>query len=438
MKDRPDQPSWVQDLSWALRHLYDPAELRKSPLNELLGLDPRRGPSALRQALLDAIEALKPPESVAPQAKAWRVYHALSYRYAEQFSQQEVAKTLGTGIRHLRRLERLAVRALADYVCERYGLQVGTDTRPAMSPADGPALWAAAPSREQELQWVEGTSTSEAIALEAILEPALKTVTPLSRALGVEIVCRLASDLPPLAVHSIPLRQALLSTLTAAIRAVPKGNVALEAFRRDQQVHISVEPASAAHAAVCGLEDLAEGLEMAQRLVEVSGGSLVVERDAGAGQPFAARLRLPAAEQRVVLIVDDNNDTLQLFQRYLTGTPYPCVATRDPQKALELAEGLNPQAIVLDVMLPAVDGWELLAHLREGPLTRAIPVIVCTILAEEQLALALGAAAFLRKPVGRSDFLATLDCLTHRGASVSASAPRSTPPAGARPVRPIG
>jgi CheY-like chemotaxis protein len=60
-------------------------------------------------------------------------------------------------------------------------------------------------------------------------------------------------------------------------------------------------------------------------------------------------------------------------------------------------------------MLPGLDDWEMLGRLREHPQTHGVPVIICTILPQEQLALALGAAAFLRKPVRREQLLAKLD-----------------------------
>jgi CheY-like chemotaxis protein len=60
-------------------------------------------------------------------------------------------------------------------------------------------------------------------------------------------------------------------------------------------------------------------------------------------------------------------------------------------------------------MLPGCDGWELLGWLRERPSTQGKPIIVCTILPQEGVALSLGAAGFLRKPVSRSDLLTMLD-----------------------------
>jgi len=118
---------------------------------------------------------------------------------------------------------------------------------------------------------------------------------------------------------------------------------------------------------------------------------------------------LPPAEQAPVLAIDDNADTLKLYERYLSGSQYRLIGTPDPRQALSLAEQFDPAAILLDVMLPGMDGWELLGRLREHPLTAGVPVIVCTILPQEQLALALGAAAFIRKPVTREALLAVLD-----------------------------
>ncbi len=150
---------------------------------------------------------------------------------------------------------------------------------------------------------------------------------------------------------------------------------------------------------------------MARQLVTLSGGSLEVSASTRQSRPFVARLLFPATEQVGVLVIDDNVDTLQLLERYLAATRYRFVAAPDPQRALALAEELAPQVVVLDVMLPGIDGWELLGRLRAHPRTHAIPIIICTVLPQDQLALALGATAFIRKPVDRSAFLSALDRL---------------------------
>jgi PleD family two-component response regulator len=154
---------------------------------------------------------------------------------------------------------------------------------------------------------------------------------------------------------------------------------------------------------------VASRLDLARRLAEVSGGSLEVRSGEDEIHPLIATLVLPAVEQVAVLFVDDNADTLQLYQRYLAGTRYPFLGARDPQQAMSLAEELSPSIIVLDLMLPGVDGWELLGRFRAHPRTQGVPIIVCSILEQRELAFLLGAAEFLVKPVSRDVLLAALD-----------------------------
>jgi CheY-like chemotaxis protein len=118
---------------------------------------------------------------------------------------------------------------------------------------------------------------------------------------------------------------------------------------------------------------------------------------------------IPELEQLPVLVIEDNLDTLQLFRRYASGTRYRLITSADPEQALSLAEETHPRVILLDVMMPQVGGWKVLARLRQHPLTEDTPIVVCTILPQEELALALGASGYVRKPVTRQDFLTALD-----------------------------
>jgi len=425
---------FLRELRRALYRLYDPAALRSSPLVGLLGLEQRGDPpSVLRRTLLEAIESLRPGPNVPSQSNAWRVYHLLSQRFVEQSTQREVATDLALSIRQLRRQEHLALRVLADYLRNRYHLQnkepeqAGAESTPpeVAMPPNG-----AAPTREQELEWLKRSSPTEAVNVAELITSELKVVGPLMARLEVSADCALATDLPLTTVQTTTMRQALVNLLTAAVRAVPGGQVRITTTSQppiapDWIGGIGGQPTRCANESIAHLvavcieplaqqarapsEDCRENLEMAQQLVALSGGVLqVVSRKDGIG-PFSARLTLPAAAQVVVLVIEDNADALQLMQRYLAGTRYRFVGVRDPEEGLARAEELRPQVIVLDVMLPGIDGWELLGRLREHPKTRGIPIIACTILPQEQLALTLGAAAFMRKPVSREALLATLD-----------------------------
>jgi CheY-like chemotaxis protein len=153
--------------------------------------------------------------------------------------------------------------------------------------------------------------------------------------------------------------------------------------------------------------DSNSSLQIATELARISGGRLYTSNTTG--QTFPIRLILPALEQFPVLVVDDNEDSLQLMKRYAAGTRYNLTCTRDTDQVNGLVESLHPRIIVLDIMMPKENGWMVLGRLRQHPLTTETPIIICTILPQEKLALSLGASAFIKKPVSRQAFLQALD-----------------------------
>jgi len=405
----------VRSLRWSLRHLYNPEQLALSPLVQLLDLGRQADGKSLREVLLEAIDGLRPSSDVPAQNKAWRVFGALYYRYVDQFAQHEVAKTLGLSVRQLRRQEHLAMCVLADQLWVRYGPKAGTDKRspgivntPALSSQRSPS----GITREQELDWLHDSAAREPVDVLEIVRSAVRTVTPLSTALRVPLDCQLPEGLPRLNVLCTSARQALVAVLSVAIRAGSSERVTITAGARQRWVNIGVVAGGQRAAEIPG--DLADSVEMARQLSEVCGGKLEVVWGEGTQPAFSAVVSLPVVEDAKVLIVDDNADSVQLFERYLASTSYSCVSSTDPREALALAQELRPCAIVLDVMMPGLDGWELLERLREDPDTSGIPVIVCTILPEAQLALTLGAAEFLRKPVNRAQLMSALERLAER------------------------
>ena len=113
----------------------------------------------------------------------------------------------------------------------------------------------------------------------------------------------------------------------------------------------------------------------------------------------------------MILVVDDQAPTLRMYQRYLSRYPFEVVGVSDPTQVLTLARQLRPQLITLDVMMPHVDGWELLQALQADVFTSQIPVVVCSAWEEPELARSLGAAYFLKKPITQRDLLAVLERL---------------------------
>ena len=146
-------------------------------------------------------------------------------------------------------------------------------------------------------------------------------------------------------------------------------------------------------------------LNVGRRLLEMQGGQLTIQ--AQEEDWFSIRLLLPAMRSATVLVVDDNPELVSLFRRYLSGI-FRVIGVSDEVQALKIAREVHPQAITVDLMMPSRDGWSILQALKNDPLTRDIPVIVCSVLKEEDLARVLGAAGFLVKPVTQQALLEAL------------------------------
>ena len=122
-----------------------------------------------------------------------------------------------------------------------------------------------------------------------------------------------------------------------------------------------------------------------------------------------AKLALRFVQARhSVLIIDDNPDAIRLFQRYLANQPYQLLAASDESEALRIAKETPLQCIILDIMLPRQDGWQILQTCKSHPATERIPVLICSVLDMRELALSLGADGYMQKPPARDEFLALL------------------------------
>ena len=126
------------------------------------------------------------------------------------------------------------------------------------------------------------------------------------------------------------------------------------------------------------------------------------------GEPLPARPGADAAAQRAVLVVDDDAAARDVLSRILASEGYKVYTAADGEQALHIASEVRPMAITLDVLMPRMDGWSVLARLQADLELRAIPVIVISIVSDRTLGAALGAAAYLQKPVQREQLVAAL------------------------------
>jgi CheY-like chemotaxis protein len=429
MHESTARSRFLSELRQVLRNLYDPTELHHSPLIQLFGTERHGNPIlALRRIVTDGIQALKPDEDVPPAAPAWRIYQVLAYCYVEQSSQTVVANNLGLSVRQLRRQQREAEKALADYLWAYHHLETTAEHLLADSVARASiplAPTTGTDGRREELAWLKQSLASETVNVAEVLQAAVKLATPLSHRTNVQLEYDAPQTCAPIVGQASLLRQALLSLLTGAISSVPGGTVRVTAVAQARGLGVRVEATAAEATALSDRNEWAESLAMARQLIGLFGGELATPLAPDSRSTRQATLVLPPAERVPVLVIDDNADTLRLFERYLTETRYLFIGAREPEQALALAEQLCPRIVVLDVMLPNLDGWEVLGRLREHPRTGHIPIVVCTILPQQSLAQAMGAAAFIRKPVSREVLLAVLDQQIASSAPESPSSPQS-------------
>ncbi len=406
IESRSDNEWFARHLRAALTSLYDPVVLRNSPLAEFLGVSPKADAvSGLRRALIEAIESLHPTASTPRDSKTWRVYHILRRRYTEQLSQREVASDLGLSIRQLQREEQLARQVLADQLWATYHLETRTRDLMLVAARDADER---VPTRAQELEWLSDSVAIQTLEVGEVIRDVLGILAPLIESARVSVEYEAQPTLPRVSLKVPLFRQALLDIVTEAIRCVPGGQVRLLAGALPQRVNLLVRACSAGTVSMDSSESR-ESLEMAAQLVQLCGGTIEIAPATGQECVLAIQITLPSTDQVTVLVIDDNADALQLLQRYLSNSRYHFIGTQDPQRGLAMAAERMPQIIVLDVMMPERDGWTVLGQLREHPKTHDIPVVVCSILSQEQLALTLGAAQFLRKPVSRQALLSALD-----------------------------
>lgn len=386
----------LESLRDALNHLYNPERLHASPLLQIYGASSASQPAArLQQLLLDAIHAMQPPANEPAASVRRRIYNILRLRYEQQFSQKEVAAQLGLSVRQYRRLQQSALEALAFQLSEEFELGVSARIAP-QTQAELP----------DALQWVVKLPHDEIARVDQVLEDVLHLIAPLAQRQEKELVVEHTAPACS-AIHPLVLRQALVNLLNASILHTAPRRITLRIDEDGRQVQIVIfSSIEAAHTSVHAPLVLPE-LVMAQTMLRYFGGEL--NAALMPDRRLVAEVRLPSAVLAPVLVIEDHTDTVALLQRYLVDTSYSVIAVNDPQQAVALAALHQPCAILLDVMMPEMDGWAVLMQLRQDERTASLPVLVCSVLDQSELAMSLGANGFLHKPITRPALLAALN-----------------------------
>ncbi|PKP33430.1 MAG: hypothetical protein CVT99_00305 [Bacteroidetes bacterium HGW-Bacteroidetes-16] len=178
------------------------------------------------------------------------------------------------------------------------------------------------------------------------------------------------------------------------------------------------------------------GLAIVKNLVNALHGEITVTSTPGEGSVFTVSLPLkwkgnpekgdlqwmhpdiPSDTRKTILVVDDDPKIVRQISDSLKESGYHIIATTSGIEALRLAQKHKPIAITLDIVMPDLDGWEVLQQLKTNPETTNIPVIIISISDEKQTGIALGAVGYITKPVNRQLLLREIKKWTASASSI--------------------
>ena len=394
----------LSEVRRAVGHLDNPAYLENLPLARRLkavaqSSDLSRG-QALRRTLRLAIAALDPgPEAPTSEALPYQVL----FRYAiSKRSMLSIANELDISERQAYRQLHRATQALTQILRDLIAPEGSALNAPEGSGS------AAALVRE-ELKRLSCAEKHD-VDLNRLIAEAIESVRHLALAQGLQIrFDERASGLQTTA-NRVMLRQAILNLLSHAVRTFRGGTLDVTLSRRGEHAALefplgeipSQKEQDPDRPYALGTQ-LCATLGVTYQCIEAHGRRLF-------------SLDIPLTPKRTVLIVDDNAGLLQLFTRYLQGQPYCVFGASNAADAFTMLETLQPDVAIIDVMMPEQDGWELLQLIRGQGVSNRTRLIVCSIINDPQLSLALGADLFLHKPVDRATLLDALHQVLSAGA----------------------
>lgn len=398
---------YEQELLKTLIHLNDPAYQPSETLFELIGLNPQEGVLPIEVALLRAIEDLKPITDTPTTSQNRQYYDLLHKRFVQKLTQEETAEHLHVSRTSIHRLQLKAVHILARSLWRRSHPGEETPDRRTAQETDEELVKELLDDQvtnwnsqvQYEIASLEKSAPRAVSNVGEVIENVQELITPLISRMGSRLEVR---SLPPdldADVHPSILSQMLIMVLERLGRLTVNGRIELKAELEGKFVNVEL--------------NCPKFTEANYRVKELVSGILVPEdisiKTSIRGSQLSVFIDLPSKGKVTVLVVDDNIDMALLYRRSTEKTRFQIIHIQKGEELFEKIESVEPDIIVLDIMLPDVDGWRLLMRLQQNPATKSIPVIICSVVRDEVLALSLGATLYLSKPVRPRQFLQALN-----------------------------
>lgn len=288
------------------------------------------------------------------------------------------------------------------------------------------------------------------INIKSLISDVSTTIQPLAEKNGNTYTVQCEADIGQMRADGVKVRQALINLLANAAKFTENGEILLSVFRRFENGFnwiyfvvedngIGISPAQLkklfqefSQADVSTTRKYGGtglGLTISRRYCRMMGGDITVNSESNKGSKFSIKLpdqvdlknvadagdvanvdpkyvRLEVQQKQErrsrvanILIIDDDRHIRGLLSTALNKLGFKCTVAESGQHGLFLAKQFTPDAIVLDVLMPDIDGWSILKTLKNESNTASIPVVMLTVSDEEALGYALGAKFFLRKPL---------------------------------------
>ena len=277
------------------------------------------------------------------------------------------------------------------------------------------------------------------VELAPLLEHAASMLRERAALKGIDIVVEADEDVGALEADELRLKQVVINLVTNAVKFTGDGGEVVVRVKRSgpDVVAITVsdtgigippddrerifESFQQGGRGPSREEGTGLGLTLSRRIVELLGGRMWLESEVGVGSTFGFTLPAyrpsgagwvgepgRATELADAVVIDDDRPSLDLLTAYLAGEALRVTPARDGQSGLDAVRRIRPAVVLLDIRLPGMDGWAVLEALKADETTRDIPVVIVSIVDEHPRGAALGAAAYLVKPVSRDALLGAL------------------------------